>query len=570
MTVTYGLRDIEAEKSQVFWDKLSKLELEEALMAQSLNKKVAKNVILFLGDGMGISTITAGRIYKGQRRGIGSEETKLAMDRFPHAALSKTYSADHQVSDSAATATAFLCGVKTNYGMLGLTSAATRGICQNSTGHEVQSILINAAKAGKSTGVVTTTRIQHATPAGSYAHTPSRDWYGDAELSEEAKMNNCKDISMQFYESAEMITVAMGGGRRYMRPNTTADPEYPNKNNSRQDGNDLIDMWKDKMNSHGKTHQYVWNKAQFDEIDVDATDHILGLFEPKDMRYETMKFQDGAGEPSIAEMTVKAIEILRKNRNGYFLLVEGGRIDHGHHASSALFAMNEMVAFDDAIEAAVNMTSEEDTLIVTTADHSHVFTMGGYSERGNDILGLAPSNENPKKALDEKFYTTLLYGNGPGYQGHYTLLNNARLVTQLNYTKRRNVSASETVGIQFLQQTAVPLRSETHGGEDVAILARGPMAHLFHGVHEQNYIAYAMRYAACVGDDLRHCSGDENLPKDDDVIFLGTVVSTQIATTIMTVLFVIVIVLALTVTVFTLFCLTKRKTRNHKLGHPKL
>lgn len=69
----------------------------------------------------------------------------------------------------------------------------------------------------------------------------------------------------------------MGGGRRYMRPNTTADPEYPDKNNSRQDGNDLIQMWKDKMTSLGKTHEYVWNKAQFDEIDVDTTDHILGM-----------------------------------------------------------------------------------------------------------------------------------------------------------------------------------------------------------------------------------------------------------------------------------------------------
>lgn len=141
--------------------------------------------------------------------------------------------------------------------------------------------------------------------------------------------------------------------------------------------------------------------------------------------------------------------------------------------------------FDRAIERAGTLTDEAETLTVVTADHSHVFSFGGYTLRGSSIFGLAP-----KTAIDEKNYTSILYGNGPGYPG----------------TERPNMDQDTAMRFDYLQQAAVPLKSESHGGEDVAILAKGPMAHLFHGVQEQTCVAHIMAYAACIEPytDCRH------------------------------------------------------------------
>ncbi|XP_041118911.1 intestinal-type alkaline phosphatase-like [Polyodon spathula] len=435
----------------------------------------AKNLILFLGDGMGIPTLTAARIYKGQLQNRSGEETVLAMDTFPYMALSKTYNVDYQVPDSAGTATAYLCGVKANYGTVGLSAAARRYQCNTTKGNEVKSILHRAKEAGKSVGFVTTTRAQHASPSATYAHIANRDWYSDAAMPLEALKDGCTDIAAQLISNTD-INVILGGGRKYMTPNGTKDPEYPTlpaHAGVRLDGRNLIDEWLSKK--QGAT--YVWNKAGLDDVDVKKTDYLIGLFEPGDMQYELNR--NRALEPSITEMTEKAIAILSKNPKGFFLFVEGGRIDHGHHDGKAKQALMEAVMFDRTIERVSELTDEKDTLSVITADHSHVFTFGGYTKRGSSIFGLAPNN-----AKDRKPYTSILYGNGPGYATE----NGIRPV----------VNATTADDKDYLQQAAVPLDSETHGGEDVAILAKGPMAHLFHGVQEQNYIAHVMAYAGCI------------------------------------------------------------------------
>lgn len=197
---------------------------------------------------------------------------------------------------------------------------------------------------------------------------------------------------------------------------------------------------------------------------------------------------------------------------------------------------------DRAVGLAGRLTSPRDTLSVVTADHSHVFTFGGYTPRGNPIFGERPHPPSPlpipgwgchqrgvppglapmQSDVDRKPFTSILYGNGPGYK--------------IVGGERENVSAvdfgachgAETHGgttavcrrvgfdafyppplpahANYQAQAAVPLRQETHGGEDVAVFARGPMAHLLHGVHEQNYIPHAMAYAACIGPNRAHCS----------------------------------------------------------------
>nr|XP_033777818.1 alkaline phosphatase-like [Geotrypetes seraphini]XP_033777819.1 alkaline phosphatase-like [Geotrypetes seraphini] len=477
----------EKEKNPKYWRDQAQETLQSALRLQKLNTNIAKNVIIFLGDGMGIATVTACRILKGQLDGKPGEETQLEMDKFPHVALSKTYNTNAQVSDSAGTATAYLCGVKANEGTVGVSAASVRAQCNTTRGNEVDSILKWAKEAGKSVGVVTTTRVTHATPSAAYAHCVNRDWFSDNEMPTEAIEQGCKDIAWQLVNNIPDIEVILGGGRKYMYPKNTPDVEYPEDakaNGTRLDGLNLTQVWLRKKPAN-KVARYVWNRRQLLELKSQEVDYALGLFEPTDMIYELDR--NNVTDPSLSEMVTVAIEILKKNQKGFFLLVEGGRIDHGHHEGKAKQALHEAVEMDKAIGMTAHMTAEEDTLTVVTADHSHVFTLGGYTHRGNPIFGLAPSVSD----LDKKPFTSILYGNGPGFK----LLNGAR----------ENISSVDYADRNYLAQSAVPLRMETHGGEDVAIFAKGPLAHLLHGVHEQNYIPHVMAYAACIGQNKDHC-----------------------------------------------------------------
>uniref|UniRef100_V9KD00 Alkaline phosphatase n=1 Tax=Callorhinchus milii TaxID=7868 RepID=V9KD00_CALMI len=462
------------EEDPLFWKVSAQQSLIRSFELRPLVQR-AKNVILFLGDGMGIPTVTAARILKGQLQNRTGEETVLAMESFPHLGLSKTYNVDFQIPDSAGTATAYLCGVKANSGTVGLSAAARRKVCNTTFGNEVESVLKRSKAAGKSVGIVTSTRVQHASPSANYAHSVERNWYSDADMPAKAIEAGCKDIALQLIHNVD-IDVIMGGGRIYMTPAGTPDPEYPKdptQNGIRKDKQNLIDIWlKNKEDA-----VYVWNKSQLDGVNVRTTKYLMGLFEPKDMKYDLNR--NSLMDPSIAEMTEKAIRILSKNPKGFFLFVEGGRIDHGHHDGKAHHALTEAVRFDEAIERASHFTSDFDTLSIVTADHSHVFAFGGYTFRGNSIFGLAPL-----RAADNMPYTGIVYGNGPGYA--------------IKNGSRPNISKPIIEDKEYKQQAAVPLDSETHGGEDVPIYAKGPMSHLFHNTHEEHYIAHVMAYASCI------------------------------------------------------------------------
>ncbi|NXX53915.1 PPBI phosphatase, partial [Scopus umbretta] len=460
------------EEEPSFWNKQAAAAIEAAFNIQPRISQ-AKNLILFLGDGFGIPTITATRILKGQQQGKLGPETPLALDAFPYVALSKTYNVDRQVPDSAGTATAYLCGVKGNFQTVGLSAAARHSQCNTTKGNEVVSVLERARKAGKAVGIVTTTRVQHASPSGTYAHVVNRNWYADASMPAAAHRQGCKDIAWQLVHNVD-INVILGGGRKYMTPVGTPDPEYPTYNGSngiRKDEKNLIKMWLEARLGA----RYVWNRTEMLTAAADpSVNYLMGLFEPADMKYDLVR--NTTTDPSLTEMMEAAITILSRNPNGFYLFVED-KIDHGHHDGAAHKALAEAVEFDRAIERAGALTDEAQTLTVVTADHSHVFSFGGYTLRGSSIFGLAP-----EKANDGMNYTSILYGNGPGYPG----------------TNRSDVDEDIAKQYDYMQQAAVPLTSETHGGEDVAILAKGPMAHLFHGVQEQTYVAHAMAYAACL------------------------------------------------------------------------
>ncbi|MBZ3874312.1 Intestinal-type alkaline phosphatase 1 [Sciurus carolinensis] len=449
LQLSHGVIPVE-EENPAFWNQKAAQALDAAKKLQPIQTS-ARNLIIFLGDG----------------------ECPVLVHPL---VLTGTYSVDRQVPDSASTATAYLCGVKANYKTIGLSAAARFDQCNTTRGNEVISVMYRAKKAGKSVGVVTTTRVQHASPAGTYVHTVNRNWYSDADMPASALQEGCQDIATQLISNMD-INVILGGGRKYMFPKGTQDPEYPNDVNQtgvRLDNRNLVQEWLAKKQGA----QYVWNRQQLLQASQDpSVTYLMGLFEPVDTKFEI--YRDPVLDPSLMEMTEAAIRVLSRNPLGFYLFVEGGRIDRGHHEGTAYVALTEAVMFDSAIDKAGQLTSPQDTLTLVTADHSHVFSFGGYTLRGTSIFGLAPL-----KAEDGKAYTSILYGNGPGYV--------------LNSGNRPDVTELESGNATYKQQAAVPVASETHGGEDVAVFARGPQAHLVHGVQEQNYLAHVMAFAACL------------------------------------------------------------------------
>ncbi|MCI5046836.1 MAG: alkaline phosphatase, partial [Aquisalinus sp.] len=450
----------------------------------------AKNVILFIADGMDPTTITAARIFDGQSKGMPGEEHTLTFETLPHLALAKTYNTNMQTPDSAGTATAMMTGVKTKAGVINVTDEVLRGDCAGSLAHPAIAAGELAEMAGMAVGVVSTARLTHATPATVYARAASRDWEADSDLP--AAADACKDIARQLIEFpyGDGLEVAMGGGRRNFLPTDMADPEYSFAKGRRNDGRDLITEWTSKS----ENHVYVWNKAGFDRIDLTGESKVLGLFEMSHMQYEADRAEDVAGEPSIAEMTATAIDLLSDDEDGYFLMVEAGRVDHAHHAGNAARALQDVQAFDAAVKTALGKVNLDETLIIVTADHGHTLTIQGYPQRGNPILGLAVSpnadgtpGETPALAADGKPYTTLAYANGQGsvfFGGE-----DGEDIT------RPEVTNEEAQALNYRQQALIPSGSETHGGQDVSIYAQGPMAYLIDGVVEQNYVFHVIEHA---------------------------------------------------------------------------
>ena len=431
----------------------------------------AKNVIFFLGDGMGISTVTAARIFAGQSAGATGEEYDLAFDRFPHLALIKTYNTNAQVPDSAGTITAITTGEKTRIGVLGVNGSVERDDCAAALTNTLPTLAELAEQKDMSTGIVSTARITHATPAGAYAHSPNRNWESSASTPDEAEALGCKDIALQLVEMShgDGLDVILGGGRREFLPIEADDPEYPSRPGLRDDSRNLIDEW---LAADSK-RQFTWRGDEFAQwlaSDTPVDGQLMGLFEPSHMKYEADRQRDPGKEPSLQDMTALAVKQLAENDQGYFLLVEAGRIDHAHHFSNAYRALTDTVALSDAVQWAVENVDLADTLIVVTADHSHTMTISGYPRRGNPILGTVET-EPGKPILDATGvpYTTLSYANGPGYK-----------------KQRPNLSKINTQDPDYQQLGTVPTQSETHAGEDVAAFAVGQNAAAVRGVMEQN------------------------------------------------------------------------------------
>ncbi|KAM3955472.1 membrane-bound alkaline phosphatase-like [Aphomia sociella] len=445
---------------------------------------------MFLGDGMSVPTLAAARTLLGQREGRTGEEAQLSFEGFPTLGLAKTYCVDQQIPDSACTATAYLCGVKNNYGTIGVTGEVQRRDCTASLdeSRHVASIAEWALQDGRDVGIVTTTRITHASPAGAYAKVADRRWENDARVAEDGHDPLiCRDIAHQLVHMypGNQFKVILGGGRREFRPNTTRDEE--NTRGSRTDGRNLIDEWMQVRESQNVSYEYVWNREQLFNLTEPLPEYLLGLFEGSHMQYHMEA--NVTMEPTLTELTEIAIRSLSRNEKGFFLFVESGRIDHAHHGNFAHLALDETIQMHFAVQRATELLSEEDTLIVVTADHAHVMTINGYTNRGGSIIGRSGQRGN-----DGIHYMTLSYANGPGARPH---VDGARVdVTQ----------DTDFGDLRWRSHAEVPQDEETHGGDDVAVFALGPHHEMFTGLYEQSRIPHLMAYAACIGPGLHYCN----------------------------------------------------------------
>ncbi len=432
----------------------------------------ARNIILFIGDGMGINSVTAGRIFAGQQRGPDGATYQLSFDTFPYTGLSKTYSTDKFVTDSANGISAITTGVKTINGAIGVDGTVVGQKCRGSLKARVQSIAELAKLNGLSAGVVTTAGLTDATPAGAYGHTPYRNWRADSDLTAEAVENGCTDLARQLVEAPASIRmdVALGGDLVKFIPDT--DP----RKGGRADGRDLTAEW---LKQSPKA-AYVTSAQALKAVDPAHTDHLLGLFADGDLPspVDTGEHYD---VPALDEMTATAIDVLAKNPKGYFLLVESAAIDKWHHHNNAYRALYDVDELSKAVQVAMDKTNAADTLIIVTADHSHGLVISAGSTREEPITGLSRNHGKDELDANGQPRTTLSYATGPGGPKAGVL--------------RLAPTEDEATSPDFKQPTLTYMDSAQHAGEDVPVYARGPQAHLLTGTVESNFIYQVMAYA---------------------------------------------------------------------------
>jgi alkaline phosphatase len=315
-----------------FWLFLLVCSLLLATLPCPVDAAPAKNVILLMTDGTSSTHITLTRWYKG---------APLALDSILVGGL-RTYSSESIITDSAPAATAFATGYKSNSKFLGVLPEKTTvpGVAAIAAGYEykpVATVLEGARLLGKSVGLVATSQVQHASPAGFSAHTPFRDRY---ELI----------AKQQVYGN---IDVVFGGGRQYLLPKE--------QGGTRTDSLNLIEVLKERgvpvLETRDELLRFKGKKA-------------WGLFAPEAMMYDLDRQTLAPQEPSLAEMTTKAIETLSKNEKGFFLFVEASKVDWAAHANDPTGVISDLLAYDEAVRVALEFAKADgNTLVMAFADH---------------------------------------------------------------------------------------------------------------------------------------------------------------------------------------------------------
>ena len=427
-----------------------------------------KNVIILLADGCGATHTTVARWYKG---------SPLAMEEIVVGAV-RTYSADSLITDSAPAATAFATGHKTSSKFIGILPAKAGmpnvGFSEVDKYRPIASVLEAAKLAGKSTGLIATANIQHASPAAFSSHTYNRSDYNDI-------------AQQQVYLNMDIV---FGGGKKYLLPK--------NEGGNRTDNENLITVLK------SRGYGLVENRKQL----LAATDKKLwGIFAPDAMAYEFDREKLRPQEPSLAEMTDKAIKLLSKNNKGFFLFVEGSKVDWASHANDPSGVISDVLAFDDAVKTALDFAKKDgDTLVLAFSDHGN----GGMSlgskmtDKRYDTLPfealvsplrkVAVTGEGIEQILADDYSETNIRQVLETHFGISDLTTDEIAVIQK--VKKGNMNAA--IGPMLSKRSAIGWTTTGHTGEDLFLYGFGPNAPK--GTVENTEIAQII--ATALGVDL--------------------------------------------------------------------
>jgi len=431
-----------------------------------------KNVLFFLGDGLGMNTMTAARIYA-----VG-EDGELTLDTLPESAFVKTFSQDAQVTDSAASMSAYMTGVKVNNGVVSMSAGTLARANQCGSGHAVPTLAELARARGLSVGVVTTTSVTDATPAAVYAHVCER---GMQSHIAQALVPGGAGFNTALGPNG--LDVVLGGGSAFFKGAA--------QGGKRTDGRDLLA----ELTTGGV--RLVTTPAQLDALDPGARQSVVGLFAPGHLDYDAVR--DPAVQPGLAQMTVKAISLLAQNPKGFFLVVEGGLIDKALHNTLAKRALQETVTFDAALKAAIAQMRALDpglknTLIVATADHDHTLLLNGYARRTGKttptqpgVLGLVRRVDNgeARRDLDGAPFTIIGFGTGEN-----------RVQGSRAATPPLTDAIVSADGYHQEAVVRMPPGEETHGGSDVYLGAIGAHADSFTGTIDNTRVFELIKAAA--------------------------------------------------------------------------
>lgn len=404
-----------------------------SVQADPVKGKV-ENVIFMIPDGYSSAYATNYRWFKG---------STPVMDNYL-VGMMKTYSANTKVTDSAAAGTAMATGVKTNNGMISISPE----------GKNLKTILEASVDRGKSSGLVATSTITHATPAVFASHVASR--------ADEA------DIAPQLLNKVDVI---LGGGKQYFT--------HESKGGKQKERDLLEEAEKDG-------YQLVNNR---DQLMNTQTGKLLGLFSDDAMAPELNRKE--TQEPSLAEMTDKAIQTLSKNRKGFFLMVEGSQIDWAGHANDAAWAMSDTEAFEKAVKVAIDYAKKDGkTLVVIAGDHD----TGGMSVGGYNQYAANPEVLRNVKATGDGMAAKLNTDRSNVKEVIKTYAGIDLKEEEVEKIKKASKPGNAINGV-INERALVGWTSGQHTGTDVPLYAYGPGSHLFSGLRDNTDLPKLMAKA---------------------------------------------------------------------------
>jgi alkaline phosphatase len=458
-----------------------------------------RNVILMIPDGMGSAHATVGRWYKFAKTGVN----RLSFDDLA-CGMVRTYWSTGLITDSAPAASAMATGFKTSAGFIGLRPAKTAmpGLPELLKGDEstpVASILEAARLQGRSTGLVVTCQFPHATPAGFSSHYIQR---------------NAMDLlaEQQVYLGMDVV---LGGGRKYLDPA------------ARKDKEDLVKVLRERG------YLYVTDR---DGLQAAKAGKLWGAFAETAMERDLDR--DLRMEPSLTEMTVKALDILGRNRKGFFLMVEGSQVDWGGHANDPIGTVTEILAFDQAVQAVLDFARRDgETAVIIAADHSTGGMNIGTPEIGDMSVAKFAEVVLKAKATPTKIAQRLTEGPPPSLDEAKGLIAGLLGISDLQPAetaalagplKERSMKKLELeLGHAVSRRVGIGWVFTGHGGEDITLYVHHPRDMRIGGVVQNTDIALYM--ARLLGANLGVATGRLFAPAGREFAAAGATVSVDAA-----------------------------------------